>query len=66
MNTKSEAIVVDVDEVVHLERQIDEIDEEIECYKRVELLRDKQDVVKSKLLSHDYSASVCGLICVEG
>lgn len=49
VNTKSEAIVEEDDEEGRLERQIDEIDEQIECYKRVEVLRDKQDVVKSKL-----------------
>ncbi|XP_022067427.1 zinc finger protein 830 [Acanthochromis polyacanthus] len=51
VNTKSEAIVAEEDEEGRLERQIDEIDEQIECYKRVELLRDKRDVVKSKPLS---------------
>ncbi|XP_041847889.1 zinc finger protein 830 [Melanotaenia boesemani] len=50
VNTKSEAIVAEDDEEGRLERQIDEIDEQIECYKRVELLRDKRDVVKSKHL----------------
>lgn len=49
VNTKSEAIVAEDDEEGRLERQIDEIDEQIECYKRVEVLRDKRDVVKSKL-----------------
>ncbi|XP_070774991.1 zinc finger protein 830 [Enoplosus armatus] len=48
VNTKSEAIVAEDDEEGRLERQIDEIDEQIECYKRVEVLRDKRDVVKSK------------------
>lgn len=48
VNTKSEAIVAEDDEEGRLGRQIDEIDEQIECYKRVELLRDKRDVVKSK------------------
>lgn len=51
VNTKSEAIVAEDDEEGRLERQIDEIDEQIECYKRVELLRDKRDVVKQKPLS---------------
>ncbi|CDQ58670.1 unnamed protein product [Oncorhynchus mykiss] len=46
VNTKSEAIVAEDDEEGRLERQIDEIDEQIECYRRVEVLRDKQDVVK--------------------
>lgn len=51
VNTKSEAIVAEDDEEGRLERQIDEIDEQIECYKRVEVLRDKRDVVKSKPLA---------------
>ncbi|RVE61762.1 hypothetical protein OJAV_G00175790 [Oryzias javanicus] len=50
VNTKSEAIVAEDDEEGRLERQIDEIDEQIECYKRVEQLRDKRDAVKSKLM----------------
>ncbi|XP_037644608.1 zinc finger protein 830 [Sebastes umbrosus] len=50
VNTKSEAIVAEDDEEGRLERQIDEIDEQIECYKRVEVLRDKREVVKSKHL----------------
>nr|XP_004542835.2 zinc finger protein 830 [Maylandia zebra] len=50
VNTKSEAIVAEEDEEGRLERQIDEIDEQIECYKRVEVLRDRRDVVKSKSL----------------
>lgn len=51
VNTKSEAIVAEDDEEGRIERQIDEIDEQIECYKRVELLRDKRDVIKNKSLS---------------
>ncbi|XP_030258076.1 zinc finger protein 830 [Sparus aurata] len=51
VNTKSEAIVAEDDEEGRLERQIDEIDEQIECYRRVEVLRDKRDVVKSKPLA---------------
>lgn len=47
VNTKSEAIVAEEDEEGRIERQIDEIDEQIECYKRVELLRDKRDMVRS-------------------
>ncbi|KAM6918354.1 zinc finger protein 830 [Xenentodon cancila] len=50
VNTKSDAIVAEDDEEGRLERQIDEIDEQIECYKRVELLRDKRDEAKSKHL----------------
>lgn len=48
VNTKSEAIVAEDDEEGRLERQIDEIDEQIQCYQRVERLRDKRDVLKSK------------------
>ncbi|CAJ1072403.1 zinc finger protein 830 [Xyrichtys novacula] len=48
VNTKSDAIVAEDDEEGRLDRQIDEIDEQIECYKRVEVLRDKRDVVKNK------------------
>ncbi|XP_061549837.1 zinc finger protein 830 [Phycodurus eques] len=48
VNTKSEAIVAEDDEEGRLERQIDEIDEQIECYKRVEMLRDKRDVAKRR------------------
>ncbi|XP_056149203.1 zinc finger protein 830 [Lampris incognitus] len=48
VNTKSEAIVAEDDEEGRLERQIDEIDEQIQCYRRVEVLRDKRDVVRSK------------------
>ncbi|CAL1579521.1 unnamed protein product [Knipowitschia caucasica] len=49
VNTKSEAIVAEEDEEGRLERQIDEIDEQIACYRRVELLRDKRDLAKSKM-----------------
>ncbi|XP_034744672.1 zinc finger protein 830 [Etheostoma cragini] len=51
VNTKSEAIVAEDDEEGRFERQIEEIDEQIECYKRVEVLRDKRDVAKGKPLS---------------
>lgn len=50
VNTKSEAIVAEEDEEGRIERQIIEIEEQIECYKRVELLRDKRDLAKSKSL----------------
>lgn len=53
VNTKSEAIVAEDDEEGRLERQIDEIDEQIECYRRVEVLRDKRDVVKSKSVKEE-------------
>ena len=48
VNTKSDAIVAEDDEEGRIERQIEEIDEQIECYRRVEVLRDRRDVVKSK------------------
>lgn len=51
VNTKSEAIVAEEDEEGRLERQIDEIDEQIECYKRVEILRDKRDLVRGRTQS---------------
>lgn len=51
VNTKSEAIVAEDDEEGRIERQIDEIDEQIECYRRVELLRDRREAVKSRPLS---------------
>ncbi|NXK39015.1 ZN830 protein, partial [Piprites chloris] len=49
VNTISEAIVAEDDEEGRLDRQIGEIDEQIECYRRVELLRDRQDEMKEKL-----------------
>ncbi|XP_061074082.1 zinc finger protein 830 isoform X2 [Conger conger] len=49
VNSASEAIVAVDDEEGRLERQIDEIDEQIECYRRVEVLREKRDVVKDLL-----------------
>lgn len=51
VNTKSEAIVAEDDEEGRIERQIDEIDEQIECYRRVELLRDRREAVKSRPVS---------------
>ncbi|KAG7269321.1 hypothetical protein CRUP_031841 [Coryphaenoides rupestris] len=48
VNTKSDAIVAEDDEEGRIERQIEEIDEQIQCYRRVEVLRDRRDVVKSK------------------
>ncbi|XP_032895577.1 zinc finger protein 830 [Amblyraja radiata] len=42
----SEAIVAENDEEVRLDRQIEEIDEQILCYRRVEHLRDRQESVK--------------------
>ncbi|XP_043912921.1 zinc finger protein 830 [Protopterus annectens] len=49
VNTVSEAIVAEDDEEVRLDRQIGEIDEQIECYRRVEHLRDRQDLLKNFL-----------------
>ncbi|NXU53450.1 ZN830 protein, partial [Turnix velox] len=49
VNTVSEAIVAEEDEEGRLDRQIGEIDEQIECYRRVELLRNRQDLLKEKL-----------------
>ncbi|XP_048066188.1 zinc finger protein 830-like [Megalobrama amblycephala] len=49
VNTASDAIVAEDDEEGRLERQIDEIDEQIQCFRRVEVLRAKQEVVKSAL-----------------
>lgn len=46
VNTVSEAIVAENDEEVRLDRQIEEIDEQILCYRRVEHLRDRQESVK--------------------
>ena len=57
VNTKSDAIVAEDDEEGRLERQIDEIDEQIECYRRVEVLRDKQDIVKEKLVREKMGVS---------
>ncbi|XP_026052886.1 zinc finger protein 830 [Carassius auratus] len=44
VNSASDAIVAEDDEEGRLERQIDEIDEQIECFRRVELLRSRQEV----------------------
>ncbi|XP_042329532.1 zinc finger protein 830, partial [Sceloporus undulatus] len=49
VNTISEAIVAEEDEEGRLDRQIGEIDEQIECFRRVEQLRDRQDIMKDKL-----------------
>ncbi|MCJ8731273.1 hypothetical protein PDJAM_G00197690 [Pangasius djambal] len=49
VNSASEAIVAEEDEEGRLERQIDEIDEQIECLRRVEVLRTKQEAVKDKV-----------------
>ena len=57
VNTKSEAIVAEDDEEGRLERQIDEIDEQMESYRRVELLRNKQDVVRGKFVKEKTQGS---------
>ncbi|XP_007516996.1 zinc finger protein 830 [Erinaceus europaeus] len=49
VSTISEAIVAEEDEEGRLDRQIGEIDEQIECYRRVEKLRNRQDEMKNKL-----------------
>ncbi|XP_060637441.2 zinc finger protein 830 [Anolis sagrei] len=49
VNTISEAIVAEEDEEGRLDRQIGEIDEQIECFRRVEQLRDRQEIMKDKL-----------------
>ncbi|KAM6453432.1 zinc finger protein 830 [Liasis olivaceus] len=49
INTISEAIVAEEDEEGRLDRQIGEIDEQIECFRRVEQLRDRQEIMKDKL-----------------
>ncbi|XP_076828564.1 zinc finger protein 830 [Brachyhypopomus gauderio] len=52
VNNASDAIVAEDDEEGRIERQIDEIDQQIECFRRVEVLRAKQDVVKGKAAEH--------------
>ncbi|XP_067866831.1 zinc finger protein 830 [Heterodontus francisci] len=51
VNTVSEAIVAEDDEEVRLDRQIEEIDEQIMCYRRIEHLRDRQETVKQRLIT---------------
>ncbi|KAM5157566.1 zinc finger protein 830 [Mantella aurantiaca] len=45
VNTVSEAIVAEEDEEGRLDRQIEEIDEQIECFRRIEHLRNRKDVL---------------------
>ncbi len=47
VSSASEAIVAEEDEDGRLERQIDEIDEQIQCFRRVEALRSRQEEVRS-------------------
>lgn len=49
VSSASEAIVAEEDEEGRLERQIDEIDEQIECLRRVEVLRSRREAVKDKV-----------------
>ncbi|XP_075127134.1 zinc finger protein 830 [Leptodactylus fuscus] len=49
VSTVSEAIVAEEDEEGRLDRQIDEIDEQIECYRRIEHLRSRKDVMHETL-----------------
>ncbi|KAK0132077.1 Zinc finger protein 830 [Merluccius polli] len=46
VNTKSDAIVAEDDEEGRIGRQIGEIDEQIACYRRVEVLRDRREVAR--------------------
>ncbi|KPP56373.1 hypothetical protein Z043_126014, partial [Scleropages formosus] len=61
VNNASEAIVAEEDEDGRLERQIDEIDQQMlpvfhsECFRRVELLRDKRDTMKKMLQRQESS-----------
>lgn len=48
VNTASDAIVAEDDEEGRIERQIDEIDEQIECLRRVELLRARQEAAQGR------------------
>lgn len=50
VNNVSEAIVAEEDEEGRLDRQIDEIDEQIECYRRIEQLRNRRDVLHNTLM----------------
>ncbi|KAM8966747.1 zinc finger protein 830 isoform 2-T2 [Pelodytes ibericus] len=50
VNTVSEAIVAEEDEEGRVDRQIDEIDEQIECYRRIEDLRNRKDVFQDTLM----------------
>ncbi|KAK7158414.1 hypothetical protein R3I94_004893 [Phoxinus phoxinus] len=49
VNSASDAIVAEDDEEGRLERQIHEIDQQMLCFRRVEVLRARQEVVKSAL-----------------
>ncbi|XP_056101106.1 zinc finger protein 830 [Rhinichthys klamathensis goyatoka] len=49
VNSASDAIVAEDDEEGRLERQIHEIDQQMLCFRRVEVLRARQELVKSAL-----------------
>lgn len=49
VNSASDAIVAEDDEEGRLERQIHEIDQQMLCFRRVELLRARQELVRSAL-----------------
>ncbi|CAL8280281.1 unnamed protein product [Lota lota] len=65
VNTKSDAIVAEDDEEGRIERQIEEIDEQIECYRRVEVLRDRRDVVKTKYVQESNDEKEANDINIE-
>ncbi|XP_038077042.1 zinc finger protein 830-like isoform X2 [Patiria miniata] len=48
-NQVSENIQVEDEEAAQVDRNIDEIDEQIHCFAKVEALRDKQDTIKSEM-----------------
>ncbi|XP_078543870.1 zinc finger protein 830 [Lissotriton helveticus] len=50
VNTVSEAIVAEEDEEGRIDRQIEEIDDQMECYRRIELLRNRQEMLKDAFL----------------
>ncbi|XP_066435236.1 zinc finger protein 830 isoform X5 [Eleutherodactylus coqui] len=50
VSTVSEAIVAKEEEEGRLDRQIDEIDEQIECYRRIEHLRNRKDFLHNTLM----------------
>lgn len=60
VSNASEAIVAVEDEEGRLERQIDEIDEQMECLRRVEVLRTKQETVKDKAKKKKLAEDLAG------
>ncbi len=53
VSSASEAIVAEEDEDGRLERQIEEIDEQIQCFRRVEALRSRQEEVRSVIMMRE-------------